>query len=219
MPLQARSGAMRVLPRIRADDRRNNAPTRHATRPRTLQAMVNEYRRRHSPGQFYDLEFFRGLSLDKAVSHAALAENGKNKRYSHQRRIRRAPMEQAKKILLDQANHLSTLKPFDQLHAYLSKLLLPIPGLGKLYVYDTAFRLGAHLKILPSTVYLHAGTRMGARALGLTGEEIQIEDLPTALRILKAHELEDFLCIYARELLGGGPTSRACRPISPRRRC
>jgi len=179
--------------------------------------MVNEYRRHHSPGHSHELEFFRGLSPDEAVWHAALATNGGGKRYNHQRRLRKASMEQAKKALLGLVDHLSTLKPFDQLHDYLSELLLPIPGLGKLYIYDTAIRLGAKFDTLPSSVYLHAGTRVGARALGLSGDKARIKDLPAVLHILEPHELEDFLCIYARQLLGGGSKSRACRPVRPRR--
>jgi hypothetical protein len=34
-------------------------------------------------------------------------------------------------------------------------------------MYDTALRIGAKLKLFPTKVYLHAGTRLGARALGL----------------------------------------------------
>lgn len=42
-----------------------------------------------------------------------------------------------------------------------------IPGLGELYVYDTTLRIGAKLNLFPDKVYLHAGTRLGATALGL----------------------------------------------------
>jgi hypothetical protein len=73
-----------------------------------------------------------------------------------------------------------------------------VSGLGELWAYDTALRLGAHLGHLPARVYLHRGTRKGAENLGLnvTGETIEVKDLPDALRSLPPHESEDILCIY-----------------------
>jgi hypothetical protein len=77
-----------------------------------------------------------------------------------------------------------------------------LSGIGELYVYDTAFRLGAYLALLPVDVYLHTGTRAGARALKLNVDRkfIPIDEFPTALRHLQAHEIEDFLCIYKSKL-------------------
>jgi hypothetical protein len=47
-------------------------------------------------------------------------------------------------------------------------------------------------------VYLHAGTRRGARALGLDhgSDSVSPNQLPPALRRLQPHEVEDVLCIY-----------------------
>ena len=39
--------------------------------------------------------------------------------------------------------------------------------LGELTVYDVAHRIGAYLQLEPDVVYLHRGTRIGARYLGL----------------------------------------------------
>jgi hypothetical protein len=69
-------------------------------------------------------------------------------------------------------------------------------------VYDTAVRIGAYLGLEPDRVYLHAGTRRGARALGLgAGREwLEIRELPVQFRRLNGRRLEDILCIYKREL-------------------
>jgi hypothetical protein len=56
---------------------------------------------------------------------------------------------------------------FAELFEMIHTAVHPIPGLGELYVYDTALRIGAKLNLLPDKAYLHAGTRSGARALGL----------------------------------------------------
>ena len=74
--------------------------------------------------------------------------------------------------------------------------------IGRLMVYDTSLRVGARLHLLPDRVYLHAGTRVGARALGLDwrADHVAMAHLPRALRLLGPHEIEDCLCIYKREI-------------------
>lgn len=77
-----------------------------------------------------------------------------------------------------------------------------IPGLGHLYTYDTALRIGSKLVQLPNKVYLHAGTRRGARILGLDwkASALEIAEIPIELRELEPFKIEDFLCVYEDEL-------------------
>ena len=76
-----------------------------------------------------------------------------------------------------------------------------ILGIGELYIYDTSMRLGAYLGFLPTKVYLHAGTRKGAKALGFTNSDaLEISELPTEFGRLDPHEVEDVLCIFKDEL-------------------
>ncbi len=69
-------------------------------------------------------------------------------------------------------------------------------------VYDAASRIGAKLRLKPQRIYLHAGTRDGARALGVprSARVLEKRDLPRPLRRLAAHHLENFLCIDKRRL-------------------
>src|SRR5205085_1093059 len=78
------------------------------------------------------------------------------------------------------------------------------PGVGRLTVYDTSLRIGAHLGLGPQEVYLHAGAAAGATALGLRGKRgrLAMEQLPFPLRRLSADEVEDCLCIYKAWLRG-----------------
>jgi hypothetical protein len=78
-------------------------------------------------------------------------------------------------------------------------LLGRVRGLGELYCYDTALRIGAKLELLPQMVFLHRGTRDGARALGHTdyrSANIDPHTLPRELHQLHPYEIEDFLCIF-----------------------
>lgn len=173
---------------------------------RQLAALVADYRRNHRSGARAELRFFREMpSLELAIHHAAFAIDGRTppRRYAHQRRIRMRPMRLAYAAMNASASDMRNAETFDALHELLSQLLLPIQGLGRLYVYDTALRLGAHLRRQPRVVYLHAGTRVGATALGFgPGLYLDKRALPEPLQELDAHELEDFLCIYADALMG-----------------
>ena len=59
-------------------------------------------------------------------------------------------------------------------------------GVGRLLVYDTALRIAARRRLEPARVFIHAGTQVGARRLGLDAraESLAIEDLPAPLRRL-----------------------------------
>jgi hypothetical protein len=136
------------------------------------------------------------LSFDEVIAHAGLARMPDGKRWAHQRRIPAAVLEGATRRL--RGAELESAHSFDDLIQRLNRAVRQIRGIGELYVYDTALRIGAHLGLLPREVYLHAGARTGARALGLDhrAESVPVGQLPVELRRLKPHEIEDVLCIY-----------------------
>jgi len=162
-------------------------------------ALVRAYRMHNRPDSVDELEFFREMpSLELAINHAAFAINRHEKRFGHQRRIPLAPLRRAKGLLIAAGSTLRFCRSFHELHTLLASIFTPVRGLGELYVYDTALRLGSFLKLSPEHVYLHAGTRAGARALGLSLSEgfVRVSSLPKAIQVLEPQEIEDFLCIY-----------------------
>lgn len=166
-----------------------------------LAALVRSYRIHNRPDSERELAFFREMpSIDLAVQHAALAIDERNKRYSHQRRISQAPLKLARQILSQTLRRIESCASFHELHGLLEEVLGEVRGLGELYIYDTALRLGAFRCLAPEFVYLHRGTRTGAKALGLnTGNGyLKVSEVPSPLRTLAPHEIEDFLCIYKR---------------------
>lgn len=145
-------------------------------------------------------------SLELAIHHAALAIDRRGKRFSHQCRIPIDALQRAKALLGGEAARLGESRTFHELHAFLAKTLKSVRGLGELYVYDSGLRIGAFLGLAPSHVYLHAGTRTGARALGLDLSQgfLRVSELPKPIQELQPHEIEDFLCIYKGRLRGEG---------------
>jgi hypothetical protein len=98
------------------------------------------------------------------------------------------------------------------------EIIGPIPGIGELTVYDTAVRIGARFQLEPDRVYLHAGTRDGAKALlDVDGprEAIERDELPAQLRVLSPREIEDLLCIY-KDALRASRAGAGRRPAAGR---
>jgi hypothetical protein len=164
-----------------------------------LKAIVRTYIRQIRPRAEEELEWFRHQpSVEAAIECAALATNSRGQRYSHQRRLKRKTLEQACEILRACEPRIRRAKDFDELFHVVDSALQDVAGIGELYIYDTALRLGARLSLEPTEVYLHSGTRVGARALGLNGRArtLSLSELPAAFQQLRPHEIEDVLCIF-----------------------
>jgi hypothetical protein len=184
-----------------------------------LRALVAEYKvdvRRDAAAELDD--FRRANRTDEdAISQAALAELPTGKRHSHQYRIQRAALRESRRRLLEQLPQLRLALSFDELLGQVDRIVRPIRGIGELTTYDTALKIGARFGLEPEVVYLHRGTREGARNLWLRtrGGTLRMSDLPRELRTLKPREVEDFLCLYKDEF---GDTEHRRRRYAPRAR-
>jgi hypothetical protein len=109
-------------------------------------------------------------------------------------------LEHATKALL--ALRYSGLKSFDQLHGRVEGSLGEIAGIGPLTIYDMAHRLGNVIGHAPQQVYLHAGTRAGAKALGVDyrKKRLPVDAFPKEFHRLRPEQIEDCLCIYKDRL-------------------
>lgn len=174
-----------------------------------IATYVTDYIQRFRPAKREEIAFFaKQATLSDAIRIAATCQRADGKRHPHQRRIPRAVLGAAERKLRAEAQNLSTAKSFEELHAIVDSLIGPIAGVGELTVYDIAHRIGAFLGFEPVNVYLHAGTRAGAAALGFHGRVIERDRLPNALAQLTAAEIEDFLCIFKDHLRSAGaPTA------------
>lgn len=165
-----------------------------------LNSLVSMYIAKHQPRALREKSFFESMpSLELAIYHAAFALDDREppKRYSHQRRIRMRPMKHAHHFLLQSRGRLAKVRSFEELHDFLRIAFSEVHGLGALYTYDTALRVGFFLKLAPEKVYLHAGTRQGARAFGVRNADVvEVSALPRELAALPPHEIENFLCIF-----------------------
>lgn len=168
-----------------------------------LKSITRTYIQKIRPRATEELNWFvQQTTLKSAVESSALAINSKGKRYSHQRRLKKKTLEKAKNMLLANLSELEKSQSFDDIFSLIEEILKPIKGVGELYIYDTALRIGAKMNLLPAKIYLHAGTRVGAKALGLNSKLkfLGKHDLPQDFNDLKPHEIEDVLCIFKSDL-------------------
>ncbi|EGJ51740.1 hypothetical protein [Desulfocurvibacter africanus] len=150
-----------------------------------------------------ELDWYKAQGdLPEAIERAGLAKRHDGKRHSHQTRIPRRVLEEARDALLSIQTDLRAACSFDELFQTIRDRIEPIGGIGELTIYDTAQRIGACLGLAPQHVYLHAGTRQGAKCLGLdcTAGKIAMDALPREFRELEPYEIEDCLCIYKGKL-------------------
>jgi hypothetical protein len=167
-----------------------------------LKAVVRHYRANHAAKAEAELDSFRREpNLESAVARAAVAETPDRRRYSHQRRLKPADLAEAARVLTGLIDEIQATTSFAKLYSLLEESLVRSrKGLDEMFQYDTALRISAKLNHLPTAVYLHAGTRAGAKALGLevTGRSLLKSQLPEELRELECHQIEDVLCIYKK---------------------
>jgi hypothetical protein len=177
--------------------------------------IVHHYIHTHRERARREIRFYSiQRSLSRAIHEAALARLPSGKRHPHQRRIPADVLllARAEQALQRSAQQLRRAKDFATLHGEVERQIGCFSGIGALAAYDMAHRIGAFLKLQPEHVYLHAGTRDGARVLGLRGKRVDPSKLPREFQKLTPAEMEDCLCIYKDELRTRGSSSRTCCP-------
>lgn len=190
-----------MLPRPTPPSKSRTCAPGTATPANGLSDVVDDYIREHRANAAREMKFYAGQrTLADAVRRAAACELPSGKRHSHQRRIPAASLQDASQRLL--GVDLSAAESFDELHDAINAAIRDIDMIGPLTVYDIARRIGAFLGLEPTRVYLHRGTRDGARVLGLgRGRHVlDLDELPREFHRLTAAEAEDCLCIYKAQL-------------------
>src|SRR5260370_21958140 len=167
-----------------------------------LDSMLRDYITKYQGDAEKELASFRDAhNFDSCVRQAGLARTRKGK-LPHQYRIPLDTLRRWAEVLLRKRESMCSCRSFEALFETVENGGRALPGIGELVVYDTALRIGAYLKLEPEEVFLHRGTREGAKALGFDGgrRSIRPDELPIAFRRLKPHEIEDCLCIYKDDL-------------------
>ena len=113
-------------------------PTRRLV---TLEAMVREFIATNRAKEDEELAFYRNCPIEQALEFAALAKDAKEKRFSHQRRLTRASLQQGKQAIIGMQRSFQDAKSFDEVLQMVRSITSQVHGLGELYAYDTAIRI------------------------------------------------------------------------------
>lgn len=176
--------------------------------PETLDAIVSHYRR-DDKARAREAIWWRadGLPFSAVVDRIARAQTDSGARHPHQRRLTEAAIVGCVDALNATFPQIRSAKDFFEVFVIVEQAFAGVFGAGELAVYDATDRLCHHLGHTPTLVYLHNGTRIGARRLkgGRLRREgawaMHHDELPNALRTLTPREAEDVLCIYKDRFL------------------
>ena len=135
------------------------------------------------------------MELIRIASYAIQSDG---KRSSHHYRKSLELLGRVHETLLASKSKLARLRTFDEIHSFLESSIGDFVGVSELYIYDTSLVLSVRRSIYPERIYLHTGTREGARKLRLSFRKKYLEksDVPKVFCALEPHEIEDVFCIY-----------------------
>lgn len=138
-------------------------------------------------------------TLADAIEVAAKAIDDQHKIHSHQRRVGRTKLNNFADQLRLKESDIKQANTFDELLSVIEAV--KCNRIADLTYYDTATRIGAYLDLFPDKIYLHTGTRVGARHLlgNINGRKfITLDELPKDFlkHDLTPSEFEDILCIF-----------------------
>lgn len=147
--------------------------------------------------------FSEEQSFLDVIRRVALAKGPNNKRLTHQYRLDKPVIPLASQLLQSASEKLHSVQTFKDLFDEVEKCISNIKGVGPLYIYDTALRLGFFKKLQPNEVYLQAGSLKAAKHLAATGQIQKLtsrivlpSQFPITFRSLPAYEIENLLCQY-----------------------
>ena len=133
----------------------------------TLREEVTNYKNESMPVLEEILRWYQKKNIDTAIQCAAEALNPNGTINSHQRRIGAIKLAQGAQSLIRLKNKIRKCISFEEIFMLTEEIRLQSYGLGDLWSYDTALRIGFNLKKYPRKVYIQAGVIKGAKkALG-----------------------------------------------------
>lgn len=170
---------------------------------RTLAGLIADHVSARSSWRRAEHRAWQALAENVALDRATRGQDARGVKHSHQYRIPNAVLCDASELANQMRPVLIEAEDFEEILDAVNQIRLALRGLGPMWAYDAAERIGAHRGIVPLRfVYVQRGALVGARRLGLVviKGRVRYADLPEALRVLDAGEVEDFLCVNKTRL-------------------
>lgn len=168
-----------------------------------IESCIIHYQKNYKERKEEEWNFYKELqTIEQVIKISTKAKNKEGKKLRHQQRIPNAILNTMAEKLISKKAFFENAVNFQEIIELIEKE--SIKGFGDLAIYDTATRIASKLNIEPEYLYLHAGTREGAKYLGLewNSKFLLISDLPVEFqqaiedKRIKIKHVEDILCIY-----------------------
>lgn len=167
-----------------------------------LKADIDKYIRTSLQQLKVTEAIYKKMNLSDAVIRSASARTTLDKIDSHQRRIGKVLLTKASNELMMKINLIRKCKTFADIFEITESVKKAIYGLGDLWSYDTALRIGFNMDIYPKDVYVQAGVRKGVTKIftqkRIKGRCFPLSIFPSEIQKLKPHEVENFLCVWGK---------------------
>lgn len=165
----------------------------------TLKEIIESYKEEYLTDVDSWIEYASNQkTLTDAIRVSVLCKDNQGKYHPHQYRIVKSQLGIYLAKCLNIISEFKRVKSFDELYKLV--ISINVDNIGKLTKYDIATRIGAYLKLEIKKVYLHAGTRKGAKKLlgKITKSFLLKSDLPEPFQTSKLSygDIENILCIY-----------------------
>jgi len=170
---------------------------------RTLLQLLDDYRLRFYPDAAQEFDDFHRLGFARTFELAGDGKLPSGKHHPHLYRISKAALAEGKARMRRSFESLRSAADFEAIHDQTRQIAALVRGLKAMWAYDTAFALAAARGLRPMAIHLHRGTAEGARYFGIAHRPAwEPRDWPSAFHDagLDAAHLENFLCIYKKDL-------------------
>lgn len=167
-----------------------------------LEKYVDDYLHEWADKLEHMKSFFEEKELIPILFNASTGILDDNKMNQHQWRVGKLRAQQGVEILKLEERAILSSKSFEDIFNITEKVRKEITGLGDLWSYDTALRIGFNLGIYPTRVYVQCGVKNGLKlVLGSIprGRSLPINIFGPDLRVLKPYQIENFLCIIGKK--------------------
>jgi hypothetical protein len=165
-----------------------------------LNAMVKIYNEVFFKYLDAEENYYKNMTPHKAIEQAAGGMASSKKMNGHQRRIGKIRCKDGGSVLLKSEKYIEKCKSFEEIFVFTEEVRVKKDGLGNLWSYDTALRIGFSLGLYPTDIYLQSGALSGAllllKPINNFGRKISIDQFPTEIQTsLKPYQIENFLCV------------------------
>jgi len=141
--------------------------------------------------------------LPEVIQNAAKGIDPNGLMNNHQHRIGYATCIEGARELGKYEAEIKKAKTFEEIFGITELVKREVDGLGDLWSYDTALRIGFAKGVYPKEVYVQSGVKKGVRKImgGLLpkGRSLPQHIFDPSLQKIEPYQLENFLCIYGKD--------------------